>query len=202
MSYFNPLETIYRQFVASPNMRRLIFLMGQEVEPRTFIDQFYDNVWNINTANTYGLNIWGKILNLSRVMTYQTAEHWFGFSEALLSYETANDPTPFDNASFYNDGEDRGGSVVLPDAYYRKALMMKAMANITDCTAPSLNRMLMYVFGDSGEAWVEHDGPMQMSYHFAFTPTSVELALIQNSDILPQPAGCRIAYILEGHSNG
>lgn len=37
-----------------------------------FIEAFKTNVFNINTANDFGLNIWGKILNFSRYITYAT----------------------------------------------------------------------------------------------------------------------------------
>lgn len=197
-TYFNPIETVYRQYAGSPKLKALIGLFGQELDPAPTIQRFYDEVFNIQTAGAYGLNIWGKILNLSRVMSYQPTVQWFGFREADLSTPTQTDPQPFGSAPFVAADVTQGGSLVLADEDYRKALMMRAMANITDCTIPSLNRMLMYLFSDSGYAWVTTDGPMQMSYHFAFTPSSSELALIQNSNILPKPAGCQVSYVLEG----
>lgn len=194
---FSLNETILRQYVASTNMRTIIEMMWKAVRGQDFEDAFYDNIWNIETANSHGLDIWGAIVNLSRVMSYSTTNLYFGFNEAELDEITVNDPQPFNTYPFYDPSSVSGGTVVLSDDYYRKAIMMKAMTNITDCTPPKINSMLMYMFSDSGNAWVTHDGPMKMSYHFDFTPNTTELAIIQNGNILPRPAGCVTSFVFE-----
>lgn len=192
-----PLTTVLRQYNNSPNLLNIITLMGEAVRWDDFEGDFFTNIFDITTANTYGLDIWGKILNLSRVMTYTASNVYFGFNEADLSVETSTDPQPFDQYSFYDPDTNYSGAVSLENEAYRKALMMKAMSNITDCTPSNLNASLMFMFSDSGNAWVEHDGPMQMSYHFDFTPTTSDLAIIQSSGILPKPAGCVVSYVFE-----
>lgn len=194
---FSPDETILRQYSSSTKLKTVIELMWQSVRAQDFEDDFYDNIWNIENANSYGLDIWGTIVNLSRVMSYSATNLYFGFNEAELEETTTNDPQPFSTYPFYDPSSMSGGTVVLSDDYFRKAIMMKAMANITDCTVPKLNSMLMYMFSDSGNAWVTHDGPMAMGYHFDFTPNTAELAIIQNGNILPQPAGCVVSFVFE-----
>jgi len=192
-----PLTTLLRQYGNSPNLISIITLMGESVRWDDFEGDFFTDIFDITTANTHGLDIWGKILNLSRVMTYTANNAYLGFNEANLSVETSTDPQPFDQYSFYDPDTNYSGTVSLQDDAYRKALMMKAMANITDCTPATLNASLMFMFSSSGDAWVEHDGPMAMSYHFDFTPTTTELAIIQSSGILPSPAGCVVSYVFE-----
>ena len=197
LSDFDVLTTILRQYNSSTTIINEANLHWQAISPSQFIDDFYTNIFDISTANTFGLNIWGKIVNLSRTMDYSDSNLYFGFREAQLEVETSTDPQPFSAYPFYDPSVNSSGRIVLTDDYYRKAIMMKAMANITDCTVPSMNRMLMYMFSDSGNAWVTHDGQREMSYRFDFTPNTAELAIIQNGDILPKPAGCVVSFIVE-----
>ena len=192
------MPTILKQYVGSQKLIAWLELFHKEISVDDFLNSFYDNVWNLDTANTYGLNIWGKIVDLPRTMTYQSNEKFFGFKEALIDgTPTATDPQPFDQAPFYSAKYINSGQIVLTDEYYRKAIYMKAAANITNCTVSNINRMLMYMFGSSGHAWVQQDGANKMSYHFAFTPSDIELAIIQNANVLPRPSGAIISYIVE-----
>jgi hypothetical protein len=194
---FDVSAVILRQYSNSPGIVNMANLLWQAVSPSEFIDDFYTNIWDVSTANTYGLDIWGKIVNLSRTMEYSDTNLYFGFREAQLEVTTTTDPQPFNTYPFYDPTMSATGRVVLSDDYYRKAIMMKAMMNITDCTVPKMNAMLMYMFSSSGNAWVQHDGPRAMSYRFDFTPNTTDLAIIQNGNILPRPAGCVVSYIFE-----
>lgn len=69
------------------------------------------------------------------------------------------------------------------------------MANITDCTIPSMNKMLMYMFSNSGKAYVRNDGGMVMSYVFEFALSPSELAIVQSSGALPSPAGVTVNIV-------
>ncbi|NHB63836.1 DUF2612 domain-containing protein, partial [Photorhabdus sp. RW14-46] len=58
--------TILAQYAASPKLNSLIRSFNAAVSSVEFINTFYDLIWNIDTANTYGLDVWGKIVNVSR----------------------------------------------------------------------------------------------------------------------------------------
>ena len=194
-TYDGVLPTILRQYVGAEKLIAWLELMAQEISISDFLDSFYDNVWNLDTANTFGLNIWGKIVDLSRTLSYSASDEFFGFQEALIEGETTStDPQPFGQAPFYSAKYNSSGQVVLTDDYYRKAIYMKAMANITNCTVPNLNAMLMYMFSGSGNAYVQQDGANAMSYNFEFTPSDMDLAIMQ-SGIVPKPSGAVISYI-------
>ena len=196
-TYDGVMPTIMRQYLGASKMIKWLQLYSAEVSIDDFLNSFYDNVWNLDTANSYGLDVWGKIVDLPRTLGYQINEEFFGFQEALIvGTPTTTDPQPFNQAPFYSTKYNQSGQIVLSDIYYRKAIYMKAMANITDCTVKNLNRILMYMFGDLGQCWVEQDGPNAMSYHFKFTPSDSDLAIIQ-SGILPKPSGAVISYIFE-----
>lgn len=187
----NYADTIISQYADSPKLRNIIDTFNQAVEPDDFIDDFYDMIWNIETAGTYGLDAWGKIVVVSRLLTVNPGGKYFGYREALNTTPVLDDPQPFNQATFYT-GDMQTSTVSLTNDAYRKLIMLKAMANITNCTIPNMNAMLMYMFGDSGRAYVRNDGGMVMTYVFEFELSTVELAIVQSSGALPSPAGITV----------
>lgn len=81
---------------------------------------FYRDIFNIFTANTVGLNIWGEILNTGRQYYFGTQEKTFGFD--------VNPKNTTDYAQNFNHGTfTSGGSfTVLSDDEYRCLLMLRA----------------------------------------------------------------------------
>ncbi|CAI1517243.1 DUF2612 domain-containing protein [Serratia entomophila] len=187
----SPADTILAQYADSPKLRSIIETFNTTMDTGTFLDDFYDVIWNIETADTYGLDVWGKIVVVSRLLTVTPSEKFFGFGEATNPTPVIDDPQPFDQAPFYT-GEQQTSTVSLTNDAYRKLIMLKAMANITDCTIPNMNKMLMYMFGSSGKAYVRNDGGMVMTYVFEFELSTVELAIVQSSGALPSPAGVTV----------
>ncbi|MGJ0579059.1 DUF2612 domain-containing protein [Xenorhabdus bovienii] len=190
----NMAETILAQYAASPKLNSIINSFNSAVSPDEFIDNFYNLIWNIETAETYGLDVWGRIVGVNRLLTVRDDFQYLGFSEARHSVQERSDPRPFNQAPFYGGGASTK-TVELTDAMYRKLIMMKAMSNITDCTIPNINRMLVYMFGDSGRAYVKNDGGLRMSYVFEFELSTAELGIVQSSDALPYPAGVSVSII-------
>lgn len=190
-------KTVLSQYAASPKINALINSFNEAVSIDDFTEKFLTLVWDINTAEGYGLDVWGKIVDVSRRLTVHTDFQHLGFSEALLESHTVNDPQPFGQAPFYS-GEYLTETVELSDPIYRKLIMLKAMSNITDCTIPNINRMLVYMFGESGRAYVTSDGPLKMSYVFEFPLSTAELAIIQSSGALPSPPGVNVSIVQKG----
>lgn len=186
---------IMRQYVNSEKLLSLIETFNQSVGPDKFIEDFYDLVWNIQTATTYGLNVWGKIVVIDRTLTVTENKVYLGFKQALSHPPVIDDPQPFNQAPFYVRGSNVTSTVTLTDDAYRKLIMCKAMANISNCTIPAMNRMLMFMFGESGVCYVRNDGDMTMSYVFEFELSTVELAIVQSSGALPAPAGVTVNII-------
>ncbi|MSE29391.1 DUF2612 domain-containing protein, partial [Escherichia coli] len=127
--------TIYAEYVNSERLRSLIDTFNASVAPEDWIDTFYDVVFNIETCEDYGLMCWGKIVDVSRLLTVTPSQQYFGFGEATSTPAELTDPRPFNQAPFYTGAQDTN-TVVLTNDAYRKLIMCKAMANITDCTVP------------------------------------------------------------------
>lgn len=57
---------ILSQYANSPKLNTILDGLEDMLGAEADIKNFYDNIFNIQTANTYGLNIWGERLNISR----------------------------------------------------------------------------------------------------------------------------------------
>lgn len=190
----NVADTILTQYADSPKLKSMIYSFNAAVGIDGFIDDFYDMIWNIETCGTYGLDVWGKIVVVSRLLTVNETQIYFGFGEATSEPPVLDDPQPFNQAPFYN-GTQLTSTVSLSNDVYRKLIMMKAAANISDCTIPNMNELLNYMFGGSGKCYVRNDGNMTMSYVFEFKLSTSELAIVQSSGALPAPVGVTVNII-------
>lgn len=186
-------KTVLSQYACAPSLNALITAWNQAFDPATLIDQWYDQIWNIATAQGYGLDVWGRIVGVQRVLTI-SSENFVGFAEASDLTEQG-----FNTAPWYK-GTATSSNVSLSDEGFRQLIYAKAMANITDGSILSLNRLLMALFAGQGDAWVEDHGGMSMIYVFNFIPTDVQVSIIQSSGVLPRPAGVAVSYAISGHA--
>lgn len=176
-------QTIISQYANSPTIVGIIQGMNANIDPRADIDAFFDYVWNVNTAQGFGLDIWGRIVGVDRELTLPPPFENFGFSEAgLRAY-------PFNQAPFYNGIPPQSETYILADDAYRQLILVKALANIVSATAQSFNQLLTNLFGSRGRCYVNDLGGMQLRYTFEFELTSFELAILLNSGVFPRPAG-------------
>lgn len=59
-------QTIVSEYGTSATITKLIRNMNEYIDPRKNIDDFYSFVWNVETAQGFGLDIWGRIVNVDR----------------------------------------------------------------------------------------------------------------------------------------
>ena len=176
-------KTIISQYGNSPTILQLVQNMNAYLDPRADFDAFFDYVWNVDTAQGFGLDIWGRIVNIRRELQIPNAPVYFGFKDALPgSY-------PFDEAPFYDGTPPATQTYKLADDAYRKLILTKALANIASSNAPSLNQLLQNMFADRGRCYVNDLGGMQFRYTFEFDLTLQEYAIVTQSGVLPRPAG-------------
>jgi hypothetical protein len=176
-----------KQYAASTTLQRLrddrygYFHTGWQ-------DQAYNIVWNVDTAQGFGLDIWGRIVVVGRQLQIPQTEY-FGFNSTGQTWN------PFNQESFYT-GEGATQNYTLADPAYRVLILAKAAANISATDARSLNRVLGQLFPGRGRAWVNDLGSMSMRYVFEFALEAWEKAVITNGGVMPRPAGVR-AYLFE-----
>lgn len=179
----NVEQTIISQYGNSATITQLVRNMDQYIDPRADFDTFYDFIWNVETAQGFGLDIWGRIVNISRELQIPPDSTYFGFSDALPgSY-------PFGEQPFYGGTPGATSTYRLADDAYRQLILVKALANISATNAPSLNQLLQNMFAGRGRCYVNDLGGMALRYTFEFDLTPYEFAIMTQSGALPRPAG-------------
>ncbi len=175
------------QYASSPKLMALVDNLSAYFDPTANLTNFYNMLWNIDTAVGVYQDIWGRILGVSRFLTLPAAGPYFGFSN-----DGVNDFTGFGQAPFYG-GPSSTTTFRLGDPVYQQVLLAKAFANICRCTAPMMNQLLRILFSDSGNVWVTDSGGMAMTYAFDFVPNPVQQAMVTQLGILPRPAGVTVS---------
>lgn len=61
-------DSLQSQYAASPHLVSLIEGFSRLVNPSDDVNDFYDNLFNMMTAKGIGLDIWGDIVQISRVI--------------------------------------------------------------------------------------------------------------------------------------
>lgn len=179
----NVEQTIISQYDNSATITQLIRNMNEYIDPRADFDTFYDFVWNVNTAQGFGLDIWGRIVNVARTLLIQPPFFNLGFKEAGGAAQ------PFDQAPWYDGVPPTSDTYFLSDDAYRQLILVKAVANISSTNAPTLNQLLQNFFASRGRCYVNDLGGMSLRYTFEFELTSYEFAIVTQSGALPRPAG-------------
>ena len=181
---FDVEQTVLAQYANSPTLRGLVEDVWLWLDDADQFNQFFLWVWDITTAQGFGLDIWGRILNVPRI--YPIAQGiYFGFAEQETQFTFAY---PYNQGVFFS-GTPETTNYALTDEVYRRLLLSKAYANILDGGSYSINRLLQLMFPGRGNAYVVDNNDMSMTYKFEFALTQVDLTLVQNAGILPRPAG-------------
>lgn len=184
---FNPWTTTIVQYANSPGIDSEIGSLFAALDLTETFDSFFDNYWNVDTAQGIGLDILGRKVGVSRVLEL-SAGTFFGFEEAAQPQSAGfNQGAPFWTGTTINN------NYILADQQYRILILAKAFVNIMPCTIPNLNQLLLGMFPGQ-YAYVVDNGGMQMHYVFEFTPTPLQLAIIENSGVLPKPDGVHVLY--------
>lgn len=207
-------DTIISQYANSPILITLIEQFAEYLNQAENFDSFFDMMWNILSAQGYGLDCWGRIVNIKRTLPVPNTIT-LGFTEA-----GDDDEVGFNQEPFYG-GIPATDNYTLSDDAYRALILAKAAFNICDGSIPAINQLLMTLFPGRGNAYVQNGngenqtffgfqeagpfetvgfnqeqfyggqdfGLMTMVYIFDFELTAVERAIVLSSGVLPTPAG-------------
>lgn len=215
---FDVWKTVISQYANSPVLTTLIVNVFDYLDQTANFDAFFDLIMNVDTAQGYGLDVWGRIVGVNRVVQ-TTVGNWLGWTEALPGSFT------WSQGPWYS-GDPLTANFALTDQSYRMLIMAKAAANITDGSIPAINRILMSLFPNRGNCYVRDGQPddgswfgwaessnaqgwnqaswyhgqalssMTMAYVFEFDLSPVELAIVQNSGVLPKSTGVSASVVI------
>jgi hypothetical protein len=153
---------------------------------RDFWTDWYRDVFDLRTANDFGLSVWSIILNFPLVANATPSEDRpvFGFGE--------------ENLNFYesNFGRDSGGAISLDTEQKRLILQLRYFQLITTGCVPEINEFMKHIFGNEGTVYVLDGLDMTAEYVFHFFPNSRILFVLENFDVLPRPAGVRLRVLI------
>lgn len=91
-----------------------------------------------------------------------------------------------------------GENVTLTTEQYRTVLIARLRLLSMRGTVPEINKLLKFLFGKYGKAYVVDNYDMTMTYHFNFALTDLQLTVLRNVTLLPRPAGVLIEVLAVG----
>ncbi|EMM7532424.1 MULTISPECIES: DUF2612 domain-containing protein [Citrobacter] len=138
---------------------------------------------------TFGLDIWGKIVGIGRYITAPIDSDSFGFSEA--DNGASEYPLPFNDSPFYA-GVQETTSVRLADDAYRTLILCKAFSNISIATIPDINKFLRMLFAGRGRTYCVNYRDMTIGITFEFDLAPYEESILTNYDVVSVPSGVQL----------
>jgi Protein of unknown function (DUF2612) len=175
--------TIESQYANSPVLLSLIQSFEEAIDPAADIEAFYNLMWNIDTAQGYGLDVWGRIVGVTRVLNIPTTTaKYFGFQEASGAHIEG-----FNSAVFWN--VNIASNFSISDAIFRTLILVKALMNISRTSIQTYNKALMTLFPGIGNCYVVETGPMTAQLTFPAPLSQVQKAILQQTGVFTPPTG-------------
>ena len=187
ISDIDALEPILSQYAASPRIISLLVKKAALLDPGKDLMLWYDSIFNPRSAEGVGLDIWGRIVGIGRMLWMQNTE-FFGFAYQLMEN--------FDHAPFWNESLAQG-QFRLTDEAYRFLVFYKAAANIGESTMQAVNSLLNLLFESEhgpGSCYVLETGVMEIRAVFNFYLSDYEQALLEQYGLLDRPAGVGFSW--------
>ena len=156
-----------------------------------FWENWVTDVFDLRTANDFGLAVWSIILDTPLVIASPPDpddKPVWGFGIYRENFNNGN------FASLSNSG--------LSTEQKRLVLRLRYFQLVTTGAVPEINAFFAYLFADLGPAYVKDGYAMNGLYVFEF-PLSSELeAVLTEFDLLPRPAGVKVDYVIIGDADG
>lgn len=151
-----------------------------------FWSDWYRDVFDLRTANDFGLTVWAIILDLPLAVDFPPSPGGypaFGFGSAFRNFGRGN------------FGRTESQNIPLTLEQKRLALRLRYFQLTTNGTVFAINRFIGELFADYGRCFVQVTGTMQYRYVFAFEVTSAMRFIFNQFDLLPRPAGVGVEWI-------
>ena len=188
------LTSILWQYNKATNLQAIIQNKQNFLDEnnKKFWEDWYNDVFNLVTANDFGLSVWSIILNVPfLVQIFDPQKQDWGF-----------DQLPPQNSYFnYERGNfARGASrIILSSEDQRIFLRLRYFQLTSRGSTFDTNKFLDLIFNDplgtyQGGAWVIDNLDMTNDYFFNTNISSSLLNALQFYDILPRPAGVSLTY--------
>ncbi len=160
-------------------------------EQSAFWEDWIRDVFDLRTANDFGLRVWSIILDMPLTIAEGTDDPdkpIFGF---------APDDYNFDNSNFAT-----WIKLPLTTEQRRLILRLRYFQLVTRGTVPEINQFVGELFAPLGSVYVADGLDMTARYTFGF-PLPEDLEVILSAfDLLPRPAGVAVDYVVLSDAEG
>lgn len=183
----NLLRSILWQYENADKLKALV--IGQQEwinENHTkFWNDWIRDVFNLKTANAFGLSVWARILNVSlTIEREENLDDVFGFGA-----EHAN----FNNGGF---GTVAGAIDNVSVEQARKMLLARYFTLTYAPTVPNINMILEVLFGEGAVYVVDSLDMRYSTYTFDGEPDYRTRELLKNVDFLPRPSAVGVDFTI------
>jgi len=181
------LSALVWQYNNAVNLQSLLIQKQEwyDENQEGFWNWWITNVFNLATANEFGLNIWAIILDLPTFVNEGPTPN------TVLSWGFDAGSGQFDQSNF---GTQTGETNLLPIGTKRIALQLRYFQLCSSGTVPEINRFMNYIFANYGKVALVDNHNMTQEYLFFFPLTWDLNYLFQNFDLLPRPAAVKTSY--------
>lgn len=157
---------------------------------KAFWEDWTRDVFDLRTANDFGLSVWAIILNIPLFVTTQddADKPIWGFGQYRENFANGN----FASTS----------SAGLTVEQKRLVLRLRYFQLVTTGAVPEINAFFAYLFEPLGPAYVVDGYDMRARYVFGFPLSSALEMVLTEYDLLPRPAGVKIDYVIIGDADG
>lgn len=149
-----------------------------------FWNSWVVNVFDLRTANQFGLAVWAIILGVSLTLILPPSDPGkptWGFGSAFKNFNNGNFSTQ------------ASSSASLTIAQKRLLLQLRYLRLTTRCTVPEVNRRLAAIFaGQGGTIFLNDSYDMTCRYTMSSSLASSLAFVLKNTDLLPRPAACAV----------
>lgn len=152
-----------------------------------FWENWSRDVFDLRTANDFGLSVWSIILDqplVADVGASSSTQHAWGFGSHRYN---------FGHGNFIRGG---ASTVGLTLEQRRIALQLRYFKLVSRGTVPEINQFLAHLFGSDGGAYVLDSLDMEFAiFVLKFRPSSQLMMVLQEFDLMPRPAGVGVKFI-------
>lgn len=184
------MKALLWQYNDAESLKTLLTLKQQWYDDNQsdFWNSWYTNVFNLVTANDFGLSVWSIILDLPLYVGVEPdpeGKNLFGFGTLTNSFKN------FGRGNFT-----KTGALRLSTEEKRALLRLKYFKLTSRGSVPDVNAFMLKCFGSLGTGYIQDIYGMRMRFVFNFVPSKNFRKALELYDVIPRPATVGIVYEL------
>ncbi len=146
-----------------------------------FWKKWVQDVFDLRTANDFGLSVWAILLGVPLSVTVNPTKP----GAPVFGFGTSNQN--FGHGSF---GSKSSSTVKLTLEQKRVVLRLRYFQLVSRGTIPEINRFMKMLLGEQGQVYVLDSNDMSyVIYVFSYQPSPSLIFVLDSYDLLPRPGG-------------